>query len=204
MPRDKQFQSFIFCKSYLRNWERKMALIGYARVSAQDQDLSCQLDALESAGAVKIYREKVSGVRADRPQLAKLMASLQAGDVVVVTKLGRLGRSTRELLDLIDRIGKADASFRSLGDPLWDTGSPQGRLLSTLLAAIVEFERELIRERTGEGRKRAMANGVKFGRKRKLSSYQRAEAIKRRTAGETLASIAKSYAVHLSMISRLA
>jgi DNA invertase Pin-like site-specific DNA recombinase len=204
MPRDKQFQSFIFCKSYLRNWERKMALIGYARVSAQDQDLSCQLDALESAGAVKIYREKVSGVRADRPQLAKLMASLQAGDVVVVTKLGRLGRSTRELLDLIDRIGKADASFRSLGDPLWDTGSPQGRLLSTLLAAIVEFERELTRERTGEGRKRAMANGVKFGRKRKLSSYQRAEAIKRRTAGETLASIAKSYAVHLSMISRLA
>jgi DNA invertase Pin-like site-specific DNA recombinase len=201
---DKQFQRFIFCKSYLRNWERKMALIGYARVSAQDQDLSCQLDALESAGAVKIYREKVSGVRADRPQLAKLMASLQAGDVVVVTKLGRLGRSTRELLDLIDRIGKADASFRSLGDPLWDTGSPQGRLLSTLLAAIVEFERELTRERTGEGRKRAMANGVKFGRKRKLSSYQRAEAIKRRTAGETLASIAKSYAVHLSMISRLA
>ena len=154
-------------------------------------------------GATKIYREKVSGVRADRPQLAKLMASLQTGDVVVVTKLDRLGRSTRELLDLIDRIGKAGASFRSLGDPLWDTGSAQGRLLSTLLAAIAEFERELIRERTGEGRKRAMANGVKFGRKPKLSSYQRAEAIKRRAAGETLASIAKTYAVHVSMISRL-
>jgi DNA invertase Pin-like site-specific DNA recombinase len=88
-----------------------------------------------------IYREKVSGVRAERPQLAKLMASLKAGDVVVVTKLDRLGRSTRELLELIDRISKAGASFRSLGDPLWDTGSPQGRLLSTLLAAIAEFER---------------------------------------------------------------
>ena len=135
--------------------------------------------------------------------LAKLMAGLGAGDVVVVTKLDRLGRSTRELLELIDRISKAGASFRSLGDPLWDTGSSQGRLLSTMLAAIAEFERELIRERTGEGRKRAMAAGVKFGRKRKLSDFQRAEAVKRRAAGETLASIAKSYAVDISMISRL-
>jgi DNA invertase Pin-like site-specific DNA recombinase len=123
--------------------------------------------------------------------------------VVVVTKLDRLGRSTRELLELIDRIGKAGAAFRSLGDPLWDTSSPQGRLLSTLLAAIAEFERELIRERTSAGRERALANGVKFGRKRKLSEYQRAEAMKRRDAGETLASIAKSYAVDVSMISRL-
>jgi DNA invertase Pin-like site-specific DNA recombinase len=109
----------------------------------------------------------VSGVRADRPQLAKLTAGLKAGDVVVLTKLDRLGRSTRELLDLIERIGKAGASFRSLGDPLWDTSSSQGRLLSTLVAAIADFERDLIRERTGEGRKRAQANGVKFGRKRK-------------------------------------
>ena len=131
------------------------------------------------------------------------MAGLGAGDVVVVTKLDRLGRSTRELLDLIDRISKAGASFRSLGDPLWDTGSSQGRLLSTMLAAIAEFERELIRERTGEGRKRAMAAGVKFGRKPKLSEYQRQEAVKRRAAGETLKSIAKSYAVDISMISRL-
>jgi DNA invertase Pin-like site-specific DNA recombinase len=114
----------------------------------------------------------------------------------------RLGRSTRELLNLIDQRGKAGALFRSLGDPLWDTSSAQGRLLSTLLVSIAEFERELIRERTGEGRKRAMAAGIKFGRKRKLSDFQRAEAIKRRAAGETLASIAKSYGVHLAMISR--
>jgi DNA invertase Pin-like site-specific DNA recombinase len=180
-----------------------MAILGYARVSTQDQQLTGQLEALKAAGATTIYREKVSGVRADRPQLAKLMAGLGAGDVVVVTKLDRLGRSTRELLDLIERISKAGASFRSIGDPLWDTGSAQGRLLSTLLAAIAEFERELIRERTGEGRKRAMANGVKFGRKRKLSDYQRQEAIKRRDAGERLAEIAKSYAVDISMISRL-
>jgi DNA invertase Pin-like site-specific DNA recombinase len=180
-----------------------MSMVGYARVSTLDQNLGGQLEALKAAGATQIYREKVSGVRADRPQLAKLMGSLRPGDIVLVTKLDRLGRSTRELLDLIERIGKAGASFRSLGDPLWDTSSSQGRLLSTLLAAIAEFERELIRERTGEGRKRAMAAGVKFGRKRKLSDYQRAEAIKRRTSGETLASIAKSYAVDISMISRL-
>jgi hypothetical protein len=96
--------------------------------------------------AETIYREKISGARADRPQLAKLMASLRDGDVVLVTKL-----------DLIESIGKAGAAFRSLGDPLWDTSSSQGRLLSTLLAAIAEFERDLIRERTGEGRKRAQA-----------------------------------------------
>ena len=131
------------------------------------------------------------------------MEALQPGDIVVVTKLDRLGRSTRELLDLIERISKAGAAFRSLGDSLWDTSSSQGRLLSTLLAAIADFERDLIRERTGEGRKRAMANGVKFGRKPKLSPYQREEALKRRAAGETLASIAKSYAVDVSMISRL-
>ena len=112
-------------------------------------------------------------------------------------------RATERRSDAFDRISKAGASFRSLGDPLWDTGSSQGRLLSTMLAAIAEFERELIRERTGEGRKRAMAAGVKFGRKRKLSDFQRAEAVKRRAAGETLASIAKSYAVDISMISRL-
>jgi DNA invertase Pin-like site-specific DNA recombinase len=117
--------------------------------------------------------------------------------------LDRLGRAKRELLDLIDRIGKAGASFRSLGDPLWDTRSAQGRLLSTLLAAIAEFERELIRERTGDGRKRAMAAGVKFGRKPKLSAFQRSEAVKRRVAGETLAAIAASYAVDISTISRL-
>ena len=113
-------------------------VLGYARVSTVDQDLSSQLEALTAAGATLIYREKVSGVRADRPQLAKLMASLQAGDTVVVAKIDRLGRSTRELLELIDRISKAGASFRSLGDPLWNTESAQGRLLSTLLVLVAE------------------------------------------------------------------
>jgi DNA invertase Pin-like site-specific DNA recombinase len=178
-------------------------LIGYARVSTRDQDLTGQIEALKAAGCKTVFREKISGARADRPKLAKLVASLKAGDIVVVTKLDRLGRSTRELLDLIHTIGEAGAAFRSLGDPLWDTSSAQGRLLSNVLASIAEFERELIRERTGEGRRRAMAAGIKFGRKPKLSDYQRAEAIKRRGGGETLASIAKSYGVDISMISRL-
>ena len=137
-----------------------MAILAYARVSTQDQDLSGQIEALTAAGATSLFKEKISGARADRPQLAKLMSALKAGDTVIVTKLDRLGRSTRELLDLIERISAAGASFKSLGDPLWDTTSSQGRLLSSLLAAIAEFERELIRERTGEGRKRAMAKGV--------------------------------------------
>ena len=113
-----------------------MAIVGYARVSTQDQHLIGQLEALKAAGAETIYREKISGARADRPQLTKLMINLKAGDIVLVTKLDRLGRSTRELLDLIEGIDKAGAVFRSLGDPLFDTSSAQGQLLVTMLAAI--------------------------------------------------------------------
>src|SRR5258706_8249063 len=98
-----------------------MTVFGYARVSTADQHLTGQIEALKAAGATTIYREKVSGVRADRPQLAKLMAALQPGDIVTVTKLDRLGRSTRELLELIDPISKAGAAFPSLRDPLLDT-----------------------------------------------------------------------------------
>ena len=117
--------------------------------------------------------------------------------------LDRLGRSTRGLLDLIEGISKAGASFRSLGDPLRDTSSSQGRLLSTLLAAIAEFERDLIRERTGDGRKQAMAKGVKFGRKPKLTKHQQVEALARIAHGETLTAIARSYNVSHMTISRL-
>jgi DNA invertase Pin-like site-specific DNA recombinase len=179
-----------------------MAVVGDARVSTQDQDFARQVEALEAAGAGRIYREKVSGARADRPQLAKLMAAIKTGGTVMVTKIDRLGRSTREL-DLIHRITEAGASFKSLGDPLFDTNSSQGKLLVTLLAAIAEFERDLIREHTSDGRKRAMANGKKFGRPSKLTPHQRQEALRRRAVGETLAAIAKSYAVDISTISRL-
>jgi DNA invertase Pin-like site-specific DNA recombinase len=180
-----------------------MAVYGYARVSTEDQDLSDQLERLKAAGCARVFREKISSARAKRPQLDKLMESVQAGDSVLVTKLDRFGRSTVELLNLLDGLGKRDIGFRSLGDPLFDTTSSQGRLLVGVLAVIAEYERDLIRERTSNGRKRAMANGVKFGRKRKLSEYQRAEAMRRRDAGETIVSIARSYAVDPAMISRL-
>jgi DNA invertase Pin-like site-specific DNA recombinase len=180
-----------------------MAIIGYARVSSQDQHLEGQIEGLKAAGAEKVFQEKISGARADRPQLTKLMAALQPGDVVVVTKLDRLGRSTRELLNLIEQIGAAGAVFKSLGDTWADTTTAHGRLMLTVLAGLAEFERSLIISRTSEGRKRAMANGVKFGRKPKLSDYQRKEALRRRAAGETLAEIARSYRVDSSMISRL-
>jgi DNA invertase Pin-like site-specific DNA recombinase len=98
----------------------EMVILGYARVSTQGQDLTAQINALKAAGASTIYREKISGVRADRPQLAKLMKAFKAGDLVLVTKLDRLGRSTRELLELIERIGKANAARSAIpyGIPL--------------------------------------------------------------------------------------
>ena len=144
-----------------------MTTYGYARVSTRDQDLGGQLDALKAAGATTIFAEKISGAHTARPELARMMRVLQPGDHVVVAKLDRLAR---ELLELIERIGKAGAFFRSLGDPLLNTETATGRLLSS--AAIAEFERELIRERTG-GRKRAMARGVRFGRPPKLTSAER-------------------------------
>jgi DNA invertase Pin-like site-specific DNA recombinase len=180
-----------------------MITYGYARVSTRDQDLRGQMDALEAEGASVIYREKISGARTDRPELKKLMRALRPGDIVVVTKLDRLGRSTRELLELIEYIDKQGAFFRSLGDPLFDTSTPTGRLLSTLLAAIAEFERELIRERTGEGRKRAMARGVRFGRPSKLDSFQKTEALARIDRGDSLADIARSFRVDATTIGRL-
>jgi DNA invertase Pin-like site-specific DNA recombinase len=180
-----------------------MTIWGYARVSSESQDYERQVEVLRAAGAEKVLAEKMSGARADRPQLGKLMAALKAGDVVLVTKIDRLGRSTQDLLNLIGAMRKAGANFKSLGDEMLDTTSANGELIFTILAAIATYERRLIEARTGEGRERAMANGVKFGRKPKLTAHQRAEALRRRAAGETLADIAKSYAVDISTISRL-
>jgi DNA invertase Pin-like site-specific DNA recombinase len=180
-----------------------MSVVGYARVSTQDQDLTAQLAALKAAGATTVYREKISGVRADRPQLSRMVAALKRGDLVVVTRLDRLGRSVRELLNLLADFDRLGVGFKSLGDPWCDTTTAHGRLMLTVLGGLAEFERSLIIARTSEGRQRAMANGVRFGRRPKLSDFQRKEAVQRRGAGETLAQIARSYAVSVSMISRL-
>jgi DNA invertase Pin-like site-specific DNA recombinase len=136
------------------------------------------------------------GRRSIRPQLKKMVSALQRGDLVLVTRLDRLGRSVRELLNLLAEFDKMGTGFRSLGDPWCDTTTTHGRLMLTVLGGLAEFERELIRQRTGEGRARALAAGVRFGRKPKLSDFQRKEAAARRGNGETLAQIAR-------MISRL-
>jgi len=178
-------------------------IIGYARVSTDGQELDAQQTALRSAGAERVYAEKESGAKTDRRQLARAINALNAGDVLLVTRLDRLARSTRDLLNVLDAVGKAGAGFRSLADPMIDTTSPHGKLILAVLAALAEFERSMILARTAEGRTRAMANGVRFGRKRKLSRYQIAEALARREAGETTTEIGRLFNVSHSTISRL-
>ena len=159
--------------------------------------------ALHAAGAVKVYAETASGARSDRAKLALLLRRVEAGDTVLVTRLDRLARSTRDLLNLLHQLAERKVGFKSLGDAWADTTSPHGRLMLTMLAGLAEFERELIRARTGEGRKRAMAKGVKFGRPRKLNPHQRQEALKRIEAGETYTAIARTYSVDPNTIARL-
>jgi DNA invertase Pin-like site-specific DNA recombinase len=178
-------------------------MIGYARVSTDGQTLDSQQSALRQAGAEKIYSEKISGAITDRPALAKALAALGQGDTLLVCKLDRLARSTRDLLNTLDAVGKAGASFRSLGDSWADTTTPHGRLMLTVLGGLAEFERHLILARTSEGRKRAQQRGVRFGRKPKLTAHQQQEAFARMAAGEALVDIARSYAVSHSTISRL-
>ena len=180
-----------------------MPMLGYARVSTRDQDLAGQVTELTAAGCAKVYREKVSGAKTDRAELTKVIGRLESGDVLVVTRLDRLARSTRDLLNVIDAMSKRGAGFRSLKDAWADTTSPHGRLMLTVLGGLAEFERELIRARTGEGRKRAQDRGVRFGRPRKLTPHQRQEALARLRAGETQADIARSYAVDATTIGRL-
>jgi DNA invertase Pin-like site-specific DNA recombinase len=180
-----------------------MTTIGYARVSTDGQTLAAQTEALHGAGCARIFAEKISGAYAERPQLAKAIAALAEGDCLVVCKLDRLARSTRDLLNTLDAIGKIGASFKSLNDPWADTTTPHGRLMLTVLGGLAEFERHLILSRTAEGRTRAQANGVRFGRKPSLTAYQRAEALRRRAEGETLTEIARSFNVSHMTIARL-
>jgi DNA invertase Pin-like site-specific DNA recombinase len=167
------------------------------------QTLDAQTEALTAAGALKVYSEKESGAKTNRPALARAPAALDAGDVLLVTRLDRLARSTLDLLNVLDNVSKRKAGFRSLSDPWADTTTAHGKLMLTVLGGLAEFERSLILSRCNEGRARAMAKGIKFGRKPKLTEYQVAEAIKRRDAGEALADIGRSFNVSHSTISRL-
>ena len=180
-----------------------MTTCGYARVSTRDQDLAAQDAELMAAGCAKVFKEKVSGVKTDRPELVKAIGRLEPGDVLVVTRLDRLARSTRDLLNVIAAVAERGAGFKSLKDAWADTTSAHGRLMLTVLGGLAEFERELIRARTGEGRKRAKERGVRFGRPRKMTPHQRQEALQRLAAGETQADVARTYNVDATTIGRL-
>jgi DNA invertase Pin-like site-specific DNA recombinase len=178
-------------------------IYGYARISTDGQSVTAQMAALRKHGAGKVFREVGSGAKTDRTQLRRLLAQLEAGDVVTVTRLDRLARSTRDLLNTLAAITAKKAGFKSLGDTWTDTTISHGRLMLTVLGGLAEFERDLIRARTGEGRARAVARGQKMGRPFKLTDHQKREAVKRRNQGETLADIARSYNVSPATISRV-
>jgi DNA invertase Pin-like site-specific DNA recombinase len=180
-----------------------MTVFGYARVSTDGQTLAAQNAALRAAGAAKVFAEKASGAKSDRAELRKVVSRLGEGDVLMVTRLDRLARSTRDLLNTLDDIAKRGAGFRSLNDPWCDTTTPHGRLMLTVLAGLAEFERHLIKARTGEGRARAKAAGVHMGRPSKLTPHQQREAIARRDAGEALTDIARTFGVSHTTIGRL-
>jgi DNA invertase Pin-like site-specific DNA recombinase len=179
-------------------------IYGYARVSTDGQSVAAQVATLTAAGAGKVFREVASGAKTNRAQLRRALAQLDAGDVLLVTRLDRLARSTRDLLNTLAAITERKAGFRSLGDTWADTTTPHGRLMLTVLGGLAEFERELIRTRTSEGRSRAVARGQRMGRPPKLTPHQQREAIKRRELGEeSLAEIGRSYNVSGATISRL-
>jgi DNA invertase Pin-like site-specific DNA recombinase len=147
-------------------------LVGYARVSTDDQDLTLQRTALKQAGCKRIYEEKVSGATRDRPALTRMLDQLREGDVVVVARLDRLARSTRDLLEIAEILKEGGTGLRSLGEPWADTTSPAGKMVLTVFAGMAEFERALIHQRTSSGRVAARMRGVRFGRPPKLTPEQ--------------------------------
>jgi len=177
--------------------------IGYARVSTTDQNLDLQLAALKEAGCGRIFQEKISGAKIDRPELQRLFDHLRPDDVVVVWKLDRLARSTRNLLELVDRINLAEASFCSLSEPWADTTSAGGKMVMTVFAGIAEFERDLIRERTSAGRTAAQQRGVRFGRPEKMNEEQKLLARRLLEEDKSVSEIAKTFNVHKATIYRM-
>lgn len=187
-----------------RDIETGAFLIGYARVSTRDPDLTNQEAQLCAAGCGRIFAEKITGARRDRPQLDRLLDHLRAGDVVVVTRLDRLARSIRDLLDIVERIQTANAGLCSLAEPWADTTTPAGRMVLTVFAGIAEFERSLIVERTSAGRAAAKARGTKFGRKPTLTPAQLDHIYRLADEGNTsMQEIAALFGIHRSTLFRL-
>ena len=186
------------------NWVHNDAMkYRYARVSTAGQSVAAQAAQLTRAGCRKVFCETTSRAKPDRVELRKVLAMLGDGDVLMVTSLDRLARSTRDLLNTLGTITERKAGFRSLGDTCASTTTAHGRLTVTVLGGLAEFERDLIRTWTSEGRARAVAAGVRMGRKPKLTPYQAKEALERTAKGESMREIARSYNVSQSTIWRL-
>ena len=177
--------------------------IGYARVSTTDQDLKIQIELLKEAGCHKIYEEKESGARSDRPELKRCLSDIRHDDILVVCKLDRLARSTSHLLQLAESLKERGASFLSLGEPWADTTTHAGKMIMTVFAGIAEFERDLIRERTSAGRISAKKRGVKFGRPGKLSDEQKKSAQDLLKSGSPVSHVARTLQVNRSTIYRM-
>ena len=184
----------------MQNWGM---IYGYARVSTEAQDLTGATAQLKAAGCQRIFREKITGTTADRPQLKKLMAVLTHGDVVIIPAVDPLSRDTTDLLVIAREMQRAGAGIRSLAEPFLDTTSDFAEIVLAILGVAAKLEHRRIRERTARGRADAKAKGVKFGRKPKLTPHQQREAQKRIAEGETQRSVARSYNVSQSTISRL-
>jgi DNA invertase Pin-like site-specific DNA recombinase len=176
--------------------------IGYARVSTVDQHVDLQLDALTQAGCQRIFCEQVSGVGHPRPEWRRLLEHLRAGDTVVVWKLDRLARSIRDLLEAMERICEAGATFRSVSEPWADTTSHGGTFILPVFAGMAAFERELLRERTRAGRDVAKRGGVRFGRPPKLNAEQQQLVARLLAEGTSVKDVAKTFGVHVSTIYR--
>ena len=196
-------------QSFMRKADAKkvsgmLDIVGYCRVSTDGQSLDDQIAALKAAGATKLFAEKQSGARTDRPQLRKAINALGKGDVLIVTRLDRLPRSTRDLLNVLHEVGESGAAFRSLADAWADTTTPHGRLMVTVLGGLAEFERSLIKARTDVGVKRARQAGIRFGRPPKLTRHQQEQALNLLDQGEPQSAVARLLNCDQSTISRLA
>ena len=178
-----------------------MATIGYARVSTEGQELTAQLEQLEAAGVEKVFREKASGVKEDRPQLAAMLEHVRKGDTVVVCKLDRIARSTKHLLEIVEVLEARKVSFKVLNINL-DTSTPTGKLMLSMLAAIGQFEREMMLERQREGIRLAKAAGIYKGRK-PTAKGQAARVLELISQGKTKQAVADEVGIGVASVYRI-
>ena len=178
-------------------------LTGYARVSTTGQKLETQIGQLEIAGCERIYQEKRTGYDRKRIQLEKMLKDIKPDDTLIVTSLDRLARSTHDLFEITKSLEAQGANFKSLREPWADTTSPMGKFLLTVFAGLSELERNLIKDRTEEGRISARKRGVKFGRKPKLTTHQQTEVAKMLKQGQSIRAVARHFNVGVATIDRI-